>query len=93
MMVSVLRYGGSAELHPILAITETSIIIGEYSCRVFNSDGSVELLGLRKRVRLDRTRLEAGEEIYRRDVWYNLVSGGDVTIDGTCLEVREIAGR
>ncbi len=76
MMVSVQPYLCSPEIHPILAITDVSIIIGEYSGRACHADGTVEMIGCRRRIRLDRKRLEAGEEIYRRYKFYKSVGGG-----------------
>jgi hypothetical protein len=88
---SVHHYGGSPELHPVLSITETSIIIQEYTGRALYPDGTVEMIGEWKRTRLDRKRLEAGEEISRHNAWYKLVSGDDLLIDGTCTEAFLLA--
>jgi hypothetical protein len=90
MFVSVHPFGGSAELHPIYSITDTSIIVAEFSGRILHPDGRWELIGTCKHVRLDRKTLEAGEEIWRRHKRYKLASIADVTLDGQCVETFAI---
>jgi hypothetical protein len=90
MFVSVHPFGGPAELHPIHSITDTSIIVAEFSGRIRHPDGRWEMIGTSKHVRLDRKTLESGEEIWRRHKRYKLTSSVDVTLDGQCVETFAI---